>query len=417
MTGRRAFDIWEEQSPSWPPKSAGFEWFEPTLATRERTHMSHGIGSSWAFATSSAETRGARRRGRYAASVAHLARVSFELRKIADTSQAFTDFSPYVATVGADGAVSFQAAVEGNRTGVYVGDGEILGTVVESGPDGLRAVVSHPAVADDGTTFYGHDSNGDAVYLARGDRVERIAGAGEAALRAIGPLGPTMSRAGVAFRATHADGSTGVYLGSSGGFSAIADTRGELSMFHGLPVVTPDGKVFFRADLRNGEQAIFRHFEGRTKAIVDTRSGLSGLGRFPSTTHDGTVVLAASISASGSGSTREERAVPSGIFAVKDGPPIPLITSGDSFESLRGALTSGGGAVVFMGTPRAGRLALFSGPNVHDDRILGIGDTLCGSTVEEFALNPVSMNDACQLAIRVKLANGLQLVLRADPRA
>ena len=51
------------------------------------------------------------------------------------------------------------------------------------------------------------------------------------------------------------------------------------------------------------------------------------------------------------------------------------------------------------------------GPAVPD------GDALFGSTVADFALNPVSFNDAGQVAIRATLANGRQLIVRADPAA
>jgi len=44
-----------------------------------------------------------------------------------------------------------------------------------------------------------------------------------------------------------------------------------------------------------------------------------------------------------------------------------------------------------------------------------VGGTLCDSTVAGFALNPVSINSAGQLAIRVMLEGGRQLILRADP--
>jgi hypothetical protein len=38
-----------------------------------------------------------------------------------------------------------------------------------------------------------------------------------------------------------------------------------------------------------------------------------------------------------------------------------------------------------------------------------------GSTVAELASNPVSVNAVGQVAIRVRLTDGRQLILRADP--
>ena len=58
---------------------------------------------------------------------------------------------------------------------------------------------------------------------------------------------------------------------------------------------------------------------------------------------------------------------------------------------------------------------MFSGPDPVNDCLLGLGAALLGSAIVDFALNPVSINDRGQVAIRVKLANELQLILRADP--
>jgi len=78
-------------------------------------------------------------------------------------------------------------------------------------------------------------------------------------------------------------------------------------------------------------------------------------------------------------------------------------------------LLDSGGRVIFYATPRGGELGIFSGPDPMKDSILGLGTSLFGSTIVDFALNPVSINDGGQIAIRVKLANDMQHVLRADP--
>lgn len=49
------------------------------------------------------------------------------------------------------------------------------------------------------------------------------------------------------------------------------------------------------------------------------------------------------------------------------------------------------------------------------DRTLALGDPLLGSTVTEFASNPVSVNAAGHVAIRARLTDGRQLILKADP--
>lgn len=79
-------------------------------------------------------------------------------------------------------------------------------------------------------------------------------------------------------------------------------------------------------------------------------------------------------------------------------------------------LLGNAGRLVFYGTPRGGQLGVFTGSDPRRDCIVRVGGALLDSTIDEFALNPVSINLSGQVAIRVKLASGRQVVVRADPR-
>jgi hypothetical protein len=92
-----------------------------------------------------------------------------------------------------------------------------------------------------------------------------------------------------------------------------------------------------------------------------------------------------------------------------------VIDTRSPFESFRGVLLNNVGRVIFFATPRGGNLGVFTGRDPLGDSILSLGAPLFGSTIVDFALNPVSINDVDQIAIRVKLANDMQYVLRADP--
>jgi hypothetical protein len=105
----------------------------------------------------------------------------------------------------------------------------------------------------------------------------------------------------------------------------------------------------------------------------------------------------------------------SGIFAVTDGGVTDLVAATAPFDGFRGALVNRTGLVAFSATARGGRLGVYAGADPVADRIIALGDPLFGSAVTEFALNPVSVNEAGQLAIRVRLADGRQTILRADP--
>src|SRR5262249_4310803 len=92
-----------------------------------------------------------------------------------------------------------------------------------------------------------------------------------------------------------------------------------------------------------------------------------------------------------------------------------LVGANGAFEGFRGALVNRAGLVAFSATPRGGRLGVYAGADPVADRIIALGDPLLGSVVAAFALNPVSVNEAGQLAVRVSLADGGQAIVRADP--
>ena len=100
---------------------------------------------------------------------------------------------------------------------------------------------------------------------------------------------------------------------------------------------------------------------------------------------------------------------------MTDGRFATVADNDGAFESFRGALINNAGTVVFLATPKGGALGVYSGSDPVADKIISIGDPMVGSTVADFALNPVSINDCNQLAIRVALASGRQLIIRADP--
>src|SRR5690348_5092983 len=76
-------------------------------------------------------------------------RSSFTLTRIAETSDRFTDFAPYVSSVSDAGAVAFQATLRGGGSGVFVGDGGEVTQVV-----GAAGVVSHPDINSAGSCCF-----------------------------------------------------------------------------------------------------------------------------------------------------------------------------------------------------------------------------------------------------------------------
>ena len=323
---------------------------------------------------------------------------------IATTGNRFSDFAPYVASVNDEDTVAFQASLRLGGTGVFTGNGGAIAEV--AGRTLLAGVTSHPDLTNSGAmSFYGELPDRTAgVFLLRDGRLQAIASTRDG-FAAIGPLGPTMNEAGtVAFRAERTAGVSGVFAGNGGAVATVADTEGGWSVFRGLPVIDGRGTVVFRADREDGVQGIYAGRGGSIETIAETRDVFETLAFFPSATYGGTVAFAATLRAGGAG-----------IFTVDGGQIVQILDTAGAFESCRAALIGDGGAVVFAATPRGGNLGLFAGPDPDADRILALGDPLLGSSVADFAANPVSVNGDGHVAVRVTLADSRQLILRADP--
>ncbi|MGL6280263.1 MAG: hypothetical protein ACRC50_12000 [Gaiella sp.] len=331
---------------------------------------------------------------------------------VAQTGARFAGFGPYVPSVADDGRVTFQAALPDGGSGVFATDGGAPEPLLTSGAGAVDGVVSHPDVDASGRiSVYVERAGGSgrAVLLVAGDRVSELARTG-AGLDWIGPAGPTMDEEGhVAFRADTAGGAHGVFLADEVGALEVATTaRSQWAAFQGLPLALPGGAVALRADRADGSEAIVvREADGTWRSVAETGDGgLCALGRFPCATRAGTIAFTATLSDGGGDVVVVDRGA---------GPEIAF-DAGDRFASFRGALLGGDGTAFVLGTPRRGAgLGLFRGPDPVRDRLVAIGDDLLDSVVDDLAANPVSVNEVGQVVVRVRLADGRELVLRFDP--
>lgn len=298
---------------------------------------------------------------------------------VASTGDQFADFSPYVPSIKDAGQVAFQATLINGSSAVFV-------------DDELRAqgeIISHPDIDERGRVcFYGTIGSRKGVWLD--DQPLHLS-------EGIGPLGPTMNDYGaVAFRSTGfppVRKSERIYVAGTDGVRIVAEVGGDITGFQGLPVVSSRGEVLYRADLHEGA-AIFLE----DREIVRTGAEFTELGRFPHMNDSGEIVFAG------------VRNGASGIYKLANGETETVIdTATAPFESFRGALICEAGQVVYYATPAGGQLGIYRGSK----RLMSLGDEAYGSTVTDLALNPVSINRHGQLAIRIKLADDRQMILRA----
>lgn len=325
---------------------------------------------------------------------------SYSLSVIAETGDRFSDFAPYVASLNEDGLVAFQATTGDGAFGAYSGDGGKITLIADPSVAPFRGVCSHPDINGERSSCFFADIQPErrGVFSVRGGEVALVADFA-------GPLGPTMNEAGtVAFRVDRSGGSCGIFTASGGSLTTIAETDDRFRLFHGLPVIDAAGTVTFRADLDGGGEGIYASDGERVRAIIETGATFSRLGLFPVPNDEGVVAFCAHLRAGGSG-----------VFTAASGEIETVVDTSGPFESFRGVLLNDAGDLVFYATPRGGTMGVFTGPDPVVDRVLSVGSPLFGSPVVDFALNPVSINRAGQIAIRVALEDQRQFIVRADP--
>jgi hypothetical protein len=332
----------------------------------------------------------------------------YRLTPIATNDGRFVDFAPYVASINDQGVVAFQATLGDGQSGVFAGDGRSITdiAVTASAACPARTFSSHPDINRAGTlaVYCTLKSGEEAVLLARPDGRLTATDAGHR-FRAIGPLGPTMNEHDdVAVRGTSQEGQACIRVLRGAGCIEIADAGPRFRGFEGLPVVDDDGQVVFRADLPDARQGIFLHRDGQCAAVATTGEDFVELARFPTLNGRGVVAFAATRASGGSG-----------IFTAGADGLACVVDAAAGFESFRGVLVNDAGPVAFYGTPTGGHIGIYTGTDPLRHRLLGVGDSLSGGTVVDFALNPVSINEPGQIAIRVALDDGRRFILRGDP--
>ena len=289
--------------------------------------------------------------------------------QIARSGELFRSFGPYVPSVNAEGMVAFQATLRTGESAIAIGDGTSPHVVSSD-----LAFRSHPAIAGSQLSAYAAERT---LW-----RFEKDASRAIELAESIGPLGPTMNDAGdIAFRSE-----SGIFLARGDVLVCVAKAI-DFKAFHGLPVVTSNGSVVFRADTEEGP-CILR-WQGDARVVVR-----DVLGRFPS-----------------ADDTRIAFVRESGVFIAEGNEARCVVQRSARVSHYRGALIAGP-HLVFYAARENGPLGVYLGE--AGVPLLALGDTLFGSTVVDFALNPVSIHARGVLAIRVTLAEGSEHILRME---
>lgn len=305
------------------------------------------------------------------------------------------------------GTVAFTIEVGGPvGGGIFTGNGGPLTTIVTGGtlfPSG------HPSINNAGVVAF-RDGIGQGVFSGSGGPITTIA-------KSSGPSGPSgfggvpsINDAGtVTFFGSFDLGRTGIFAGDGGPISTIADNSKQFSSFFGAPSTINDaGTVAFLASLQSDGPGIFTSNGGPITTIADTTGAFSNFfGGTASINNAGDVAFLATLRTGGQG-----------IFA---GNGTTIATIADTTGPFRrfGAdpAINDLGAVAFEGVLSTGGEGIYTGADPAADKVIGIGDSLFGSTVRSIFFGSGGLNDAGQVAFLALLDDGRISIGRADPAA
>ena len=175
--------------------------------------------------------------------------------------------------------------------------------------------------------------------------------------------------------------------------------------------INDGGTVVFTAtlvednSLVEGDSGILTVEEGIVTPLIDNSSFLSGFESAAINNSD-TVVFSASLDEGGSG-----------VFTISNDALTTVADSSGLFKSFEEAAINDSGAVAFLASLDAGDEGIFIGSDPVTDKVIATGDPLLGSTVTDLDFSNKSFNDFGQISFSAELANGIQVIFRADPES
>jgi hypothetical protein len=348
--------------------------------------------------------------------------INYDFTLIATTNNSFSSLGSDPA-INAGGVVAFSGNL-GSEFGIYTGNGGPATLRVSSYSYGdasttIENLVGRASINAWGTLvnwfsniteyrFGGHA----VVFVSEG--IESTSGYAydygsndttPSQFTAFGQTPSVNNKNQAAFEADLTTGGSGIFTGSGGPPTLIADTSAQFSGLGGAPAINDAGQVSFNADLQAGGSGIFSGTPAALTTIADTSGPFSGFG-VSAINKAGTIAFRADLKAGGQG-----------IF-TGDGQTLTTIadTTGPfaSFEDA--AAININGTVAFLADLQAGGKGLFTvDPGLPAQAVMATGASLFGSAVTGLGFVRDGLNDAGQLAFWAQLADGRQVIAVATP--
>jgi hypothetical protein len=348
------------------------------------------------------------------ASSAHSA--DYEFTKVADTvSGSFTQL--FIPAIGNDGSVVFRAIDQLSVDGVYSTPPT---AVIADQSDARFASLSDPSISNNGLVAFDAFEEGG---LDNGIYRSAVGENGPATLLYDTSddfscvLNPSINSSGVvAFRgesAVDCDSfdivTAGIYVGTGGAPTLIADNSlGNSNDFSNVgfePRINNNGTVVFTAEFLSGDFGVFTGNGGVLTTIVEGGGTLSSF-LWPSINCAGTVAVVAFL---GSG----------GGFSILQGdgsePATTVIDTSSGLRDFRLPSINCSETIAFIArADNFGPDGLYTVSGGVIRKVIEVGGSLEGLTVEQITFSNTGLNDNNQLVFRAKLSDDNEYIFVAD---
>jgi hypothetical protein len=202
-----------------------------------------------------------------------------KLTTIAETVDGPFAFFGFDTSLNNQGEVAFKAELDNFDEGLFVGnDDSAITTHYLASTSPFQGDDSRPSLNDAGQVAFAEtldDTFERGIFLISSGSVITIAETSGAIDSA---FNPSLNASGVvAFQAFLDDGGEGIFTGSGGELTTIADTTGVFSFFDSFgPSLNDNGVVAFGATLDTGEQGLFVGADPVADRVIGTGDALAG---------------------------------------------------------------------------------------------------------------------------------------------
>ena len=353
------------------------------------------------------------------------AETRYAFTRIADDAATGAEIGVAPAALNDAGQVAFMAGVQPGETGVFMGSGGPLTTIADATGEFRRlgfatigSPLSHGFASIDGlgqTTFAAVTQDSRAGYFAGLGGAVTVADATPPILRFDGDVFSSGSGSPTTFEAlvlVNQRPRQAILVGDGGPLTSIADTSQTFTALDLDPRVNASGLVAFHGTRSDGSEGIFVGSGGPLTTIADTSGPFAAFTDAPAIADTGDILFQATLKAS-PGRPRIQ-----GLFLSRGGTILTVVDDTGAFASFGFApAVNARGQVAFEGTTKSGRVGIFTGGDPEDDRVIGLGDELDGSTVFDLSISSfrTGLNDEGQIVFIAQLEDGRTGVYRADP--